>query len=368
MNRSCAIPFSPAIGVSIRRSWSSARLAGLAVFLTVFAVAGVANAGVNFVCDSSIGSALCAQINGTVDPLYNSTFSNANSSIYLTFGNTELGASDQYITSTTYSAYVNALTSETNTGSGVVRLEALNSLPASEPLLYRSSPVVLTSSLAAALGLPTGFGNDASFEPCALGTSGCYNGLITLATPSVLAGEGNSYYERVGTELSTQFDIFGLIEHETDELLGTSSCVADVDSTAKDACGSQDPTAADLYRFSAPGVRSLVTTNPAYFSYDDGTTDVANYNTALNRGDFGDWSLQYTCAQNYIQDAFACAGSTGDITNSGGPEVKLLNAVGFNLVTGVPEPSAWTFLLVGVGVVGATLRASRRKGVAASVG
>jgi hypothetical protein len=351
-----------AAGYSSGRSRLKARLAGAAAFLAaLLAFGGVASAGVNFVCDASIGASLCTQINNTVDPLYGSTFSNANTSVWLTFGNTGLGGSAQYVTGVSYSDYLNALAAETNANSGVVRLDALNSLPTNEPALYNNNPIVLTSSLAAALGLSTGPGIDSNFNPCTLGAAGCYNGFMELASPSHLLSEGYTYYDRAGTETGSQFDIFSVIEHETDEILGTVSCVADVSSQAVDFCGSGVPSAADLYRYASPGVRSLTTTNPAYFSYDGGTTDVANYNTALNGGDFGDWNLQYACAQNYIQDAFACPGSTGDITNDGGPEINLLNSVGYNLATSVPEPATWTVLLLGIAAVGGTLRASRRR-------
>jgi hypothetical protein len=345
-----------------------ARLAGLAAFVISITFAGAASAGVSFVCDPSIGAALCTTINSTVDPIYDNTFTNADASIYLTFGNTGLGSNEQYVNFVPYTDYVGALAAETHASSGVVRLDALSSLAANATTVYGAGYVGGTSALLTDIGFSGATGNTSTLAPCSIGTAGCYNAYMVLASPAILAGESSndwSYYFRTGTEASNQFDIFSVIEHETDEVLGTISCISDSTSGLSNFCAGatgqpNTPSAADLYRYSAPGSLSLQTNNPAYFSYDGGVTDVANYNTANNGGDFGDFNLQYTCAQNYIQDAFACAGSSGDITSDGGPEVKLLDAVGFNLATAVPEPDAWAILLLGVALVGGTLRARRR--------
>ena len=116
-----------------------------------------------------------------------------------------------------------------------------------------------------------------------------------------------------------------------------------------------DPLAADLYRYSASGVRSFAlntstavpcTGSPtAYFSIDGGVTNLNSYNNCNNGGDYGDWigvdGLQ-------VQDAFGPDTQAASL-NISSPEVKLLDAVGFNVGTSAtPEPSTVTLLLMGL--------------------
>jgi len=57
------------------------------------------------------------------------------------------------------------------------------------------------------------------------GTGGCYNGIITVATPAIVAGAMVRLFlqKSVGGGIAgNQYDIFSVIEHETDEILGPS--------------------------------------------------------------------------------------------------------------------------------------------------
>ena len=74
------------------------------------------------------------------------------------------------------------------------------------------------------------------------------------------------------------------MEHETDEVLGTSSCISTQGPSLTDACGGSDPSAVDLFRYNGSGNRVLIDTTPgAYFSYNGGVSngvpDGAFYNT-----------------------------------------------------------------------------------------
>jgi hypothetical protein len=128
------------------------------------------------------------------------------------------------------------------------------------------------------------------------------------------------------------YDFYATIEHETDEVLGTSSCISDpgspgsLNDTYCDFYGiptaAGTPSAVDLYRYSAPGAlildSSLSTTPGAYFSYDGGahndTIGVGGqpkyYNT-LNQGDdYADYvSSTPDCGTNQaVQDGEGCPG------------------------------------------------------------
>ncbi|MBV8817947.1 MAG: hypothetical protein JO022_06295, partial [Acidobacteriaceae bacterium] len=203
---------------------------------------------------------------------------------------------------------------------------------------------------------------------CTLPGTGCYNGIITITNdPNTLL-----YYDNQGgTEDSNAYDFYGTVQHETDELLGTGSCIttgsggqgaqtvklraravsaaASADQPSlTDYCGDGVPSAVDLYRYSGAGKlvldSDLSTKDGAYFSYDGGTTKGApgvdgrgkDYNTKANGADYADFVSSADCATvEAIQDAFGCAGQDAglNILNDGKGEINILNALGYNLVT-----------------------------------
>ncbi len=291
--------------------------------------------GIVYTCDPSIDAAnagTCNYLNTTIAGLYSSTFSNANANIYITYGNTGLGESDGFNNFVTYTQYLTALTNEN--GPGTVRADAVASLPATEPALYAGAQVEVTSALYQALGFGTPAGIDSSGNYCASpGSAGCYDAVIKLATPTIVAGYGQGYWYRTGTQGANDYDFYTIAEHETDEVLGTSSCVDTSGATLADGCGANEPSAVDLYRYNNNGGvhRVLIdTTSGAYFSYDSGASngaDGADYNTLSNGDDYAD----FVTSCQHVQDATGCAGMSFNITNDGGPEINILDAIGYNL-------------------------------------
>ena len=307
-----------------------------------------AEAAINYVCDPSITAPTCAFLNTTIAGLYSSTFSNADASIYITFGTTDIAETAQITGPVSYSTYINALTAQTGTAPGSVRIAALASLPTTEPALYAAGEVTLTSVLARALNLSAGIdGLAADHGPCILGNSGCYDAIIVMSNPINLLPQG--WYFRDSTQSSNEYDFYSVVEHETDKVLGTSSCINTTGPSLANQCGGSSPSAADLFRYSGTGTRSLLSTNTAYFSYDSGTTRVAFYTHAANGEDFGDFdSSLYNCA--HVQDAEPCLGASLDITHDGGAEIELLNAIGYNLVNPISSKFTLTLTAAGTGV------------------
>jgi hypothetical protein len=149
------------------------------------------------------------------------------------------------------------------------------------------------------------------------------------------------------------------VEHETDEILGTISCIGANDIDGCSTTGGTDASPADLFRYSA-GIRSFLANSntcsgsSAYFSIDSGNTDIADYNNCPTGGDYGDWLSIYPYL---VQDAEASPDAKLDISTDVGvnanhyfrPEVAVLDAVGFNLAT--PEPGTLGLLGASLGIL-----------------
>ena len=261
---------------------------------------------ITYTCDPSVAAATCTYLNTTIAGDYSSTFTNANANIYITYGTTGLGSSEQYFNFVTYSQYVTALTSNAN--QSAIQVAALSALASYDAGPYGSGNVEVTGALATALGFPAGLtGIAVGGSSCTLGDPGCYNAIITITNdPSITL-----YYDNLGgAEPADAYDFYGVVEHETDEVLGTSSCVSTQSGgVLTDPCdfagGTGTPSAVDLYRYSAAGDLVLdssylgLTSAPAgaYFSYNGGTTNGANgvantpkvYNTLANGDDYADF-------------------------------------------------------------------------------
>jgi hypothetical protein len=244
--------------------------------------------------------------------------------------------------------------------------------------------VALTSSLDAALGISGAIGicttatnascgavtvNNPNGAPvCTIGSANCYNDIITISNSEAL------YYD-TGQYQSGEYDFFTTVEHETDEALGTSSCLANGEQAIGAGCmnGGTGVSAADLFRYSGPGTRSYIGSGDdqsdgslAYFSINGGATEIAPYNNSPNGNDWGDWST--SC--KYVQDATGCGNSSGigtNIGNDGGVEIAALDAVGYNLTaegetlsfTYAPEPGTIGTFVLGLCALAGVVRRQR---------
>jgi len=312
--------------------------------------------GIVYTCASNVPTSTCNYLNTTVAGYYNNVFTNANADIYIQFGTTGLGASDGFVNLVHYAPYVTALTNKK--AKSAIQASALSEINTYATPVYGTQNLV---SVSVALGTALGFTgligvNAAGTASCTPYTSGCYNEVITVANAASQASGGFSLYydDQGGTEAANQYDFYAVVQHETDEVLGTSSCIStQSNSGLTDECdgaftGSNGiPSAVDLLRYLSPGKLAPDTTPRTtagqYYSYDGGTDYGVDgdggkpkvYNTLDNGDDFADYiSSSPDCGTNQaVQDAEGCPGEDAGLTivNDGQSEITILNTDGFDI-------------------------------------
>ena len=95
----------------------------------------------------------------------------------------------------------------------------------------------------------------------------------------------------------------------------------------------------DLYRYSAPGVRDTTTGgagSTAYFSLDNGTTNLGTWNNQPSNGDLGDWYPQGPASGG--NDAFNDYSNPGVINAMSSADITLMEAIGWTTTVTTPPP------------------------------
>ena len=208
-------------------------------------------------------------------------------------GSGALGGSEAYIDPVSYSTTVSALK---NNEPSTSQQSAYSTLPANSPV--GGGTLWLTTAQEKALGLLTA--NDPSVDGY-VGFSSSYS----------------FYYGTSGQPASNQYYFLGVAFHEFTEVMGRASYLGD------GIAGTTSYSLMDLFRYSAAGTRQLGTGAPAYFSIDQGTTDLDNWNTNP-AGDTGDW------AASAGNDAFLAFSSPGKINSVTATDLLLMNVLGWD--------------------------------------
>ncbi|MSU33925.1 MAG: hypothetical protein EXS36_02220 [Pedosphaera sp.] len=260
--------------------------------------------------DAINGSAIMAEINAAIAE-YQVLFSD-NITVNITFQKGGgLGGSSSYVNSISYPTYRAALLANSTTSDDTT---ALGTLPiqATSPVDGQAN-IWVTMANQRAIGL--------------IGAPSGPDGIITLNTAIM-------NLNRITID-PLKYDLKSVTQHEIDEVLGLGS------GLNLPANFPRQSRPQDLFRYSAPGVRSYTLGfGGSFLSINGGGANLAGFGDGASGSDYGDWNSDSVRVNN----AF---GTPGAIPNLATPELTNLDVIGYT--PAVPEANS--LAAVGVGAL-----------------
>ena len=354
------------------------RYATLALALPVLVGLSASSAHAQFLITPTFDSTWSTDLNASADEAtitnlltntYDANFTN-NVNVTIDFSNVTygLGTSTTGVYGVDYTSYVNSLASDKSAAQGGDGNTAfLSDIPASSPVAGITT-VGVSSAQGRMLGYNTPGIVTITGDPLATGKYDSQVALfVGLTGPAVY--DSNGQYVRGGYSLA------GVASHEIDEVLGMSSGLNSYNQGAN-ASAPTTISGEDLFRYSAPGVRSF-TNDPNVKSYysDDGGKTVGTYFNQQAGADYQDWASHGDAVDGagvdgppQVQDAYSTPTTTSSTATTalGVNEFKALNDIGYNRANGLPsaapEPSQFASLgLAAFSVLGLILKAKKGK-------
>jgi hypothetical protein len=124
-------------------------------------------------------------------------------------------------------------------------------------------------------------------------------------------------YSATGPVPANEYDFIGIAEHELTHALGR---ISNLGYSGADG----QMTVLDLYQYASPGVLQTVSGQPAYFSIDDGVTNLGNFDTT---SDEADW------ASGNPPDSFNAYSAPGVVNPVTAIDISEMSVLGFGVAT-----------------------------------
>lgn len=286
-----------------------------------------------------------ASINAAISAIEANVTSPNNINVSIDFENTNsgLGESETGEYAESYFSYYNAFKAVATSPLQLTALASLGTAPTSSS---SPNPVNGTTNII----IPSAEGRNLGFNTPGVVTvgAGTFDTEILLNTSITFPPQPNN---------GSNYGLQSVANHEIDESLGIGGTGSTIGGSGFFATGVGD---LDLYRYTAPGVRSystFSTTNPySYFSVNGGSTVLTYFNQTAG-ADYADWLSDPIPAgfSPQVQDAFGMPGTNPAL---GPNELDALAAIGYQ--TAVPEPATLATLAAGAACLGAFGRRKRR--------
>jgi len=211
-------------------------------------------------------------------------------------GHDLLGQSSYGLNTYSFSQITAALTQNSKSADDA---SAIASLPATDPI-PGTHHYVMTPAEAKALGL--------------LGATTTLDGTATFSSTAPFD------YDRSDGITAGQYDFQGTVAHEFSEIMGRELNAIGNEVQTGEANGYY---LYDLFKFTAEGARSFVGTTPGYVSFDNGVTNLNDFNSDPD-DDFGDW------AQSAGDDSFLAFSGTGVVNAVTPTDLRVMDVLGWD--------------------------------------